>query len=322
MMSFSCSRKKEGGRVLLYKKQKKNRKKSESNSQSLQISICSEPPLKKEGKKKMSLFTFQTGSLTVETALILPCFLLAVFTILYIVEIFRVQDSIQFGLQQTAKELAKYTYVRVELESGEKGGLEKLEVPVNLLLSETYVRERVLEYAGKGVRNNSIIKNGAAGISFLQTKIWNQNGILDLVADYRISLPFSIFFVRDYFVTQRARVHAWTGYEPLEEGKSEEQMVYITVNGTVYHISRNCTYLQLSVRQVESAGLENLRNEQGGKYYSCERCVNGNTDRYVYITDSGNRYHNQLSCSSLKRSILVIPISEAGGRAMCTRCRE
>lgn len=108
MMSFSCSRKKEGGRVLLYKKQKKNRKKSESNSQSLQISICSEPPLKKEGKKKMSLFTFQTGSLTVETALILPCFLLAVFTILYIVEIFRVQDSIQFGLQQTAKELAKY----------------------------------------------------------------------------------------------------------------------------------------------------------------------------------------------------------------------
>lgn len=319
-MSFSCRLKNRIKPIFFHKAQINKTKKSlRNNEKSLQISILPILAFQKS-EKKMSLFAFRTGSLTIEMAIVLPWFLLAVLTILYTVEIYRVQDNINFGLQQTAKEFAKYAYIGTELENGDGELLQKLEVPLNFILSESFVREKVLDYAAIPAWNGSVIKNGVSGISFIQTKIMTRDGIIDLVADYQISLPFSIFFVKDYFVTQRARVHAWTGYEPLEEGQSAEQMVYITENGKVYHISRACTYLQLSVRQVEYADLKELRNDQGGKYYACERCAEEKPGRYVYITDTGDSYHNQITCSSLKRSIFTIPISEAGGRSMCSRC--
>ena len=52
-----------------------------------------------------------------------------------------------------------------------------------------------------------------------------------------------------------------------------DNIVYVAENGKVCHRSRDCTYLKLSVK---SAGLDEipaLRNQDGAKYYPCERCV-------------------------------------------------
>ncbi|QUH30332.1 TadE/TadG family type IV pilus assembly protein [Vallitalea guaymasensis] len=51
------------------------------------------------------------GSLTVEAAIVLPIFLMAILSIVYIIKIMYIHESIQHGLSETANELAAYSYI-------------------------------------------------------------------------------------------------------------------------------------------------------------------------------------------------------------------
>lgn len=55
--------------------------------------------------------------------------------------------------------------------------------------------------------------------------------------------------------------HMWNGYEIPEP--EDEEYIYITENGRVYHTNRECTHIRLSVRVVEAT--EALR-----EYRPCE----------------------------------------------------
>ncbi|MBR5420496.1 MAG: hypothetical protein IK115_05040 [Lachnospiraceae bacterium] len=117
--------------------------------------------------------------------------------------------------------------------------------------------------------------------------------------------------------------HAWTGYQLGSGagggGDSGERMVYITETGTVYHLTRSCTHLKLSITAVSREALATARNGGGGRYRPCEICGGGNGGT-VFITNEGDRYHSSLGCSGLKRTIYEIPISQVGGRRCCSRC--
>ena len=97
---------------------------------------------------------------------------------------------------------------------------------------------------------------------------------------------------------------------------------YITEKGTVWHSDYQCSYLQLSIQYVQYSELQNMRNEGGGKYHKCEQCVYGQAMNGVYITSYGNRYHNSLNCSSLKRTIRAVHKSEVAGRGGCSKCAK
>ena len=132
-------------------------------------------------------------------------------------------------------------------------------------------------------------------------------------------IPFSK--VRMYNVV---KVHAWTGTEHKSgEGTEEsvETMVYVTEKGQVYHKKLECTYLNLSVTQVAGSRVSNLRNDYGEKYHACEICSRyKNPSGTVYITEKGNRYHNERTCSGLKRSVRLVKESELEGMRCCSRC--
>ena len=89
-------------------------------------------------------------------------------------------------------------------------------------------------------------------------------------------------------------------------------------NGNVYHKSRDCTHIRLSVRQEPESRVSGLRNVDGGKYHPCEKC--GGSGSRIYVTDTGDRYHSSAACSGLKREVIEIPLSQAEGWKACSRC--
>ncbi len=123
-------------------------------------------------------------------------------------------------------------------------------------------------------------------------------------------------FRQNSSVTERAVCRAWIGFTELE---TQEVYVYITPEGSVYHLNDECTHLKLSVQQVTMQKALGLKNEYGEKYDACELCEK-NFGVFVYITSEGSRYHSKRSCSGLKRTIRHVPLSSVKGRRCCLRC--
>ena len=141
--------------------------------------------------------------------------------------------------------------------------------------------------------------------------------------DYETAkLPYTAVGFGSRGTVQKVTVRSWVGYtgESFQAGGKEE-LVYRTPEGEVYHRSRDCTYLRLTIRSVTSAELSGLRNESGGKYMPCEYCVRKQqAGMLVYITDYGSSYHNKNTCQGLKRTIMAVPLSQVGGLRGCSRC--
>lgn len=237
------------------------------------------------------------GSMTVEASFVLPIFLFAMILVGYIGQMIRCQDKVQSAL------------CRVAREASAEYGMSKNKA----VKSQAY-------YLGK----MSLYLDGAAGkVTFFESRLLKEKDEIDLVASYRLKMPFSIFSLNDFKFRQRVHTRAFTGVEQREKIKDEDSIVYLAETGRVYHRSRECTYLKPAISKVLYDDLENLRNNSGGKYKICERCCRGYTPAKkdeVYITIYGDRYHRTNSCSGLKRTIKEIKLSQVGNRPPCSKC--
>lgn len=146
---------------------------------------------------------------------------------------------------------------------------------------------------------------------------------LEVPSVYTYRAQVSFVRLPTLVMTNRVRVHPWTGYHPGEDGESEpETMVYITETGGVYHTSTSCSYVDLSIRQESGTAISSLRNKSGAKYHACDRCADGlEPAGVVYVTNYGTRYHNLASCSGLKRSVRLVKKSEIPDLRQCSRCQ-
>lgn len=257
------------------------------------------------------------GSVTVEAALVLPIFLFAMATLLFLIELISLSVIVHFAMYNAAKETASCGYA---IEKAVYGGL-----PDGMGVSgitKSYLESKVDEELEPYADLCSRISGGHEGVSLSSSRYERQTGRLYMKASYEVPIPFRLSGVPALKFQSRLCAKLWNGY--LGEGFSaggEEEMVYITKTGTVYHRSADCTYLKLSIRSVSSAELDGLRNRSGGKYYPCEKCIkDGEAPASVYIANYGNRYHNSLSCSELKRYIRCVPLSQVGGRGPCSKC--
>ena len=258
------------------------------------------------------------GSMTLEAAFVLPFFLFAVINILFAINIIGAQSRINAALHQIGNQMAFAGY-----------GYEKTVGSVlpdslaGVAMTHVYARSRVLEYVGRDYLNQSCIVGGADGVSFAGSSVMTEGDIIDLQVSYKVK-PFSaVMGLEGFSVTQRYYGRAWTGYDVTQfvsNTEEEDPMVFITETGTVYHLDRNCTYLNPSVESVPALTVDGRRNQSGGRYYPCETCSAGTRMGQVYITRQGNRYHSNINCSSLKRTIYTVPLSQVGGRGRCSKC--
>ena len=280
------------------------------------------------------------AGMALEAAFAVPLFLFFMVNMIYIVEIIRLQDRISSAVHQAGNQVAEYAYYyRYGLKEGidpeeseSAGGIAG--AAASFAVSQTYVRNTVADIAGREYLDHSPLKGGSGGISYLRSSILSGAGgsgdIISINADYRAGPLIPWLGYPEITLQSRYYGHAFTGYTPgsgadsTERGEEEEETVYVTETGSVYHRSTECSYLRLSVTPVSRDSIRGYRNNDGAKYYPCEICrpdAGGAAGGTVLITDDGNRYHCSRECSGLKRTIRALPLKEAQQYyAPCSRC--
>lgn len=269
------------------------------------------------------------GSLTVEASLILPVLMSIFLFFLCFFQILLIQEKIEIGLWETAKEISQYGHIyqlQEEKEEGSemgKSGKQVAEKYVAGLLTS----ERMEAYISDNFLNNSCVKNGANGVIY-RTEAFQEESKILLTASYDVTIPMFRFILSDIHMVQQVESRGFVGTKKigLEEGDEEDIIVYLSANGgnsKVYHMSIICTHLNLSIQSVTFSDVPNFRNVYGGKYKACEKCVKQNTpadSANVYIATDGNCYHRSMDCSGLTRNVTEARLSTLSGYRPCSRC--
>lgn len=228
------------------------------------------------------------GSLTLEASIIVPIFLFFCVTLTSLLEQYRTYSILTTAVQQVGNALSVEDQV---IFSG-------------------IVQEQIQSKAAGSTAKNLQVKN----LTYLSGKYaydlcYQEKPIMNLwgleTAERSISYGG----------------HLWIGYDvEMSDPRDGEIYVFVTPTGVVYHRSRNCTYLKLSVSSAPASQVAELRNGSGERYRACERC-HAKSEGMLYLTEEGNRYHSDISCSSLRRSVRSMPLSQAQLLyGACNRC--
>ena len=215
----------------------------------------------------------QKGSLTVETALILPLFLLASLTLLSFIDVMKMSIEQQMRQQEILRNGAVYANHIGEVTAEREGDFIKLD----------YV--------------------------------------------YPVKLPIGGFGYKKVLVRQRSMVHIFNGYDDSQGDRvgKQQEYVYMTEYGSVYHIKRNCSSLNVEIKEIPGNKVSIARNTDGKKYNKCHSCAREYTKKELkalslYITDYGVKYHTRINCAELTRTVRVVRIEDTGGKPACRIC--
>ncbi|MCF0142178.1 MAG: hypothetical protein HUJ75_02245 [Parasporobacterium sp.] len=251
------------------------------------------------------------ASLTIEAALTLPLFLFFSAALIYFLIIISLQSDIQLKMEEVSRELGKSAYILEENENLEDIAINPASIQLMLLSGD--MTERI---------NHSRIAGGALGLNALQSTYDKETGELDIIVSYVYQIPLLPDKVSGLLFTQRFKSRAWIGEDikdkNVETEEEDDEYVFITPNGSVYHRSKDCPYLDLSIVSIPYSAADSSRNRDGKKYYPCGDCGKGQFVS-VFITNFGECWHGSLNCPGLKRTVQTVKLSEAG-RPPCSRC--
>lgn len=237
------------------------------------------------------------GSITVEASLVLPIFVFALLSILYINQMFLQEERVQCAL------------VRAGEESSSEYGMVNNKAVANAV----YWGVKVNTYA-----------EGSVLISTVRSSFDEETKEMNLVADYAMKIPFPLFQWKICTFTQGFRTRAFVGVKTRQQENVDlSKIVYITKTGKVFHETQDCTYLTLKISAIQFRDVESMRSQGGAKYYPCEGCCKNKSmleDTTIFICNYGNRYHCVRNCSKIKRSIERVTLAEVGNRVACSKC--
>lgn len=249
---------------------------------------------------------------TVEAALVIPLYVYAVMAVMYVMKIVSVKNDISVAAYNSIRTMSKYYY-----------GYEMLTDAQNQFPVTTAYACMMSELGADYGKNNNIV-GGSAGIILVGSEMPDEDGTISITIRYSIKNPFDVFGIGIVTVKQTCKSQAWLGGDRISAdilNNKREQEVFITDYGNVYHLTAECTYIDLSVKKVDESSLAAIRNKSGKKYSACEICGKGQTNGGVYITDYGERYHTNESCRGLSRSVIKVPLSYVKGMRICSKCK-
>lgn len=284
--------------------------------------------LRKAGKRALSWVSQSAGQyeqdagLTVEAALCLPLFLFFAFCLMMPMRMMDRQRQIQAVLEQVGEDLSRYAYLYYHLEQGDGSGIDEGRDEAEAPGQEAFGLG-IRAYASTAVLSK-IDRRWVEQVSFQGTCMGDD--MIHIVMECRMKLPFSVFRLESIPMKLVCSRRMWVGAEggrvkEGEAGKEEEEIiVYIGKASSRYHIRRDCHYLYNEIRLVPAERLEDLRNQEGKKYYPCDVCGRAASSGGVYVMPYGTSYHTTKACSAITAYVQAVPLSQVQHLGACSYC--
>ena len=250
--------------------------------------------------KRMPACTHFKGSYTLEAAVIFPLFAGFMVSLLFFFRVMQIETVVKEALYYSSRMTALSCCVN-------DSDTVSLATAKALLLSQLKDSDVIKDY----------VRGGCAGVSILETELSEDS--INISTRYKIKLPINFWTIDGITVEQHSLSHKWTG--KVVDESDPDPYVYYTEYGSVYHTSKKCPYLDLSIRSVSRTGVGSLRNKSGRKYSACSCAAEEISLKNVYITDYGIEYHASLKCADLKRIIHVSRLSDVKGMRKCAKCK-
>ena len=243
------------------------------------------------------------GYITVEACLVVPLFLFFMLSISGIFMLLMAEAHIHQSLAEAAGYTAQYAYLEKKLLKNENEYMGNIG-------NQVVLAKQFNTYLGSDFYVEKMILNGTDGIVLTISKDKENKKILIAKARYLAGINLPVLGDLKISLSNEIKQKAFLGYSKEEKS---DCYVYVTPEQSVYHTTRSCTHLSLSVQKKNSA--------QKGNYAPCGFCGDPLNDKgSIYVSRTGNVYHYRAGCSGLKRTVRRVKIEEVAGLGPCSRC--
>lgn len=250
----------------------------------------------------MKLAIDRKGYITLEAAIFLPVFILAIVSLMYYINIFSITENIYYSTFDETSRLSSKASV-MKIAPGFTYDLNSRIKSENPALDESRV-ERFRYLYWDGDLDNLIMVEGK----------------------YSVGLSIPLGLGNDYPINTRVKCRGFTGlktvgnpmtFEELESEGVWDPVWIFPSSGEKYHIY-SCTYVRANARETV------LTSEVKQKYGSCSLCKSADIaiGSLVYcFIENGTVYHKN-SCKQVKRYTIEINREEAirKGYTPCSKC--
>ena len=250
------------------------------------------------------------GSLTIEASIGFPLFMIIVSILLSITSILYLQLSMQLALEETVRQSSKTAYISklfLSLDEENKENVVNAEPSLTeniatSLISATYLKSAFASKENKNLINSPLIINGENGVNFYSSSIDINEGIADIILNYKVKLPFLPEKLFNFNLTNRCYIHIYSGKELAKKQTIVDNYVYFTSHGRVFHFNKYCQYL---LDYTDAINYKKMEPDIA----SCVRCVTLSLDQLksqnpiVYLTKSRQVFHTSLSCPTFTGNI-------------------
>lgn len=248
------------------------------------------------------------ASATLEATLIMPVIMSVILIFVWMIDIYRIHAEIETELYKIGTSLVAYS------NAGTLVGVDK--DTKNELLVDLGKIAYTEGYVKSGLKKLDCTKRVKKLTTLLSD--FNNSDYIDIKVSYYVAPYITMPGIKGIYVANRFHARMFVGYKCPD--RTEEEMVYVTRTGKVYHSSPDCKALQCKPDKVLKSKVDRKRNESGAIYYPCEVCENEPSGSYVYITPYGARYHNKAGCRELKLDVYKVYLSLVGNRRKCKLC--
>ncbi len=270
--------------------------------------------LNKSGKRVYRTIPFcNNGSASVEAAVVIPLFIFASFAIFTICSILQTNEILYEGLQETAQYFAEYQYAENTLT---EEILDDADISISGINSVS-AHIKLMEYIDDSDAVDKYVLGGTSGLVFKEAYFDSDDGYVHLDFEYSINVDIPILGNVKLQEAYQVKQKAYLGFDTDGEFDEDDTYVYVTETGDVYHKSRDCYHIKLTIKKVSESSLSTTY----ANYDACELCALGRAATgNVYVTETGNKYHYSIACSGLKRTVSRVKLKDVNGLPPCSNC--